>query len=96
MPCVAANEEKGKKKRKQYIRVPPIKDLYRLNEEVFLSVPCTMGENNITEPIQNLDKVHGGAGGGRGECRNTLGNSERVQALKFLKATILKLLKKRE
>ena len=62
MPCVAANEEKGKKKRKQYIRFPPIKDLYRINEEVFLSVPCTMGENNITEPIQNLDKVHGGAG----------------------------------
>ena len=52
MPCVAANEEKGKKKRKQYIRFPPIKDLYRINEEVFLSVPCILGESGITDLIK--------------------------------------------
>lgn len=58
--------KKEKNKTKQYIQFPPIKDLYRINEEVFLSVPCTMGENNITDPIQNLEKVHWRGWGGRG------------------------------
>ena len=59
--------KKEKNKTKQYIQFPPIKDLYRINEEVFLSVPCTMGENNITDPIQNLEKVHWWGWGGGGE-----------------------------
>ena len=50
--------KKEKREKKKYIQFPPIKDLYRVNEEIFLSVPCTMGENNITDLIQNLDKIH--------------------------------------
>lgn len=46
-----------KEKKIQYIQFPPIKDLYRIND-VFLSVPCTTRENDITDLIQNLDKVH--------------------------------------
>lgn len=52
-----------KEKKIQYIQFPPIKDLYRIND-VFLSVPCTTGENDITDLIQNLDKVHQSWGGG--------------------------------
>ncbi|KAJ8798365.1 hypothetical protein J1605_001490 [Eschrichtius robustus] len=53
------------------IQFLPIVDLYGINEEVFLSVPCTMGENSITELIKvklNPDKESHLE---KKKCRNT-------------------------
>uniref|UniRef100_A0A2K6MVQ6 L-lactate dehydrogenase n=1 Tax=Rhinopithecus bieti TaxID=61621 RepID=A0A2K6MVQ6_RHIBE len=69
-----------------------IKGLYEIDEEVFLSIPCILGENGITNLIKIKltpeEEAH------LKECKNTLGNSEGAEALKLSKTTILKLLKR--
>uniref|UniRef100_A0A2K5YAA0 Lactate/malate dehydrogenase N-terminal domain-containing protein n=1 Tax=Mandrillus leucophaeus TaxID=9568 RepID=A0A2K5YAA0_MANLE len=69
-----------------------IKGLYGIDEEVFLSIPCILGGNGITNLIKIKltpeEKAH------LKECKNTLGNSEGAEALKLSKTTILKLLKR--
>lgn len=67
----------------------PLLNKWRL----YLSVPCVLGENGITDLVKVKltpeDEAH------LKKCRNSLGNSEGAQALKLLKTTILRLLKKR-
>lgn len=67
----------------------PLLNKWRL----YLSVPCVLGENGITDLVKVKltpeDEAH------LKECRNSLGNSEGAQAFKLLKTTILRLLKKR-
>lgn len=67
-----------------------IKGLYGIDEEVFLSIPCILGENGIT----NLIKIKLTPEEEAHLCKNTLGNSEGAEALKLSKTTILKLLKR--
>lgn len=79
-----------RKKKEQFLSLY-FQGLYGINE-VFLSVPCILGENGITDLIKVKLTPEEAC---LKKSAETLGNSEGAQALKLLKATILKLLKKR-
>ncbi|XP_011376055.2 L-lactate dehydrogenase C chain [Pteropus vampyrus] len=69
-----------------------VKGLYGIKEEIFLSIPCILGQNGVSDIVKVKLTPEEAC---LKKSAETLGNSEGAQALKLLKATILKLLKKR-